>query len=118
MRDVTLDRKEGRMYMDAFLIGRKTDQYNQGGGKRLMEVCGNLCPVKALIQWMEVCDWDPNSKENLFPYAIRRDITDLMEIVASGNEINPNMIGPHSLRSGGGAMFVVRYDTDVIKKMG
>ena len=32
MCDVTLDRQEGCMYLDAFLVGSKTDQYNQGTG--------------------------------------------------------------------------------------
>ena len=46
-------------------------------------------------------------------------ITALVKKIAAGNEINPSRIGPHSLRSGGAnAMFVVGYDTDVIKIWG
>ena len=30
MRDVSLGRKEGCVYLDVFLTGGKTDQYNQG----------------------------------------------------------------------------------------
>ena len=30
MRDAKLDRPDGCMYMDIFLVGSKTDQYNQG----------------------------------------------------------------------------------------
>ena len=38
MRDVKLDRLKGCMYMDVFLTGSKTDQYNQGGRNRLMAI--------------------------------------------------------------------------------
>ena len=40
MRDVRLGRKDGCAFLDAFLVGSKTDQYNQGDRKRLMEIGG------------------------------------------------------------------------------
>ena len=38
MRDIKLDRMDGCMYLDLFLTGSKTDQYNQGDHKRLVEI--------------------------------------------------------------------------------
>ena len=64
MCDVNLDRQDGIVHLNVFLTGSKTDQYNQGDSKRLMEIGGNLRPIRALIRWARVCNWDPNSKEN------------------------------------------------------
>ena len=119
MCDVNLDRREVCVYLDVFLAGRKTYQYNQGDRKSLMGIGGNLCPVRALIRRMEACNWDPKSKEKLPPSRTRADLTALMKIIASENDINPDRIGPHSLRSGwANAMFVAGYDTDVIQRWG
>ena len=67
MCDVSLGRKDGCTFLDVFLVGSKTDQYNQGDRKRLMEIGGNLCPVNALVRWLEVCGRNPKSREKLLP---------------------------------------------------
>ena len=80
------------MYLDVFLAGSKTDQYNQCGRKRLMEIGGDLRPIKTLNQRVGTIEWDPKPNAKLPTEKTRSIITWVMEKIASGNDINPSRI--------------------------
>ena len=117
--DAKIEKQEDGWYLESFLTGSKTDQYNQGDRKRLKEVGGDLCPIKATMGLTNEMGYGPKSIVELFPANIRSELTTVMKTVASENGVNPARVGPRSLRSGGAnAMFVAGYDTEVIKRWG
>ena len=118
-KDVEVGLGNGRRKLTIFIYQSKTDQSQSGCFRTLVETGNIVCPVKAMIGFLNSFDWNCESDEKLFGEDIEKKVRTIIKRSATPNGLASKMFSTHALRSGGAtAMYVRGTSVEHIRRFG
>ena len=118
-RDAILGGKDAEAVITLFSQKSKPGQMAVGCFRSLSETQWKICPIAAMIPWLNEINWGPKSRGEIPTDDISTRLSTLIKWTANAHGLPTDRFATHSLRSGGAsAMFVAGVNIRDIKRFG
>ena len=115
--DITIEETPKGRRMILVIRQSKTDQAGAGITRALVETKSNLCPVRFMESFLKFGNM--KTEEPIFGKFLRLRLEGELKAAAIGNNVDPRIIGTHSLRAGGAtALYIKGVSVLLIQRFG